>query len=130
MKKIICFLCIAGSVSLISGQAKKEKKFVETHHAISYSHSRIADLQNRYYSEVKNSILQNEKNLTESNLNTLLIFNQKEFYNAVKGDQFRTYVGGQDGKSSDLVYVTNLTSKLDLYKDTVLEKLNSLLSGK
>ncbi|AZA65741.1 hypothetical protein EG345_14180 [Chryseobacterium carnipullorum] len=74
--------------------------------------------------------MQNEKNLTESNLNTLLIFNQKEFYNAVKGDQFRTYVGGQDGKSSDLVYVTNLTSKLDLYKDTVLEKLNSLLSGK
>lgn len=130
MKKIICFLCITGSVSLINAQAKKEKQFVETHNMGTSSNSPIVNLQNKYYTDTKNSILQNEKKLGESNLNTMLIFNQKEFHNAIKGDKFRPYVKGQLAKTSDLVYATNLSSKLDLYKDTVLEKLNSLLSGK
>lgn len=130
MKKILCILSVMFfSITQIYAQTHKDKKFVETYRGPSYNSSPITHLQNRYYQEVKNSILQNEKKLGKEETNTLLIFNQDEFYRAIRYDNSRFVMGNQQAKTADLVYDSNITSKLDLYKDTVLEKLNSFLTS-
>ncbi|AYZ11331.1 hypothetical protein EGY05_05040 [Chryseobacterium arthrosphaerae] len=131
MKKIICFLSVILSFTVICAQVKKEKKFVEIYNSAPESYSNpILDLQKKYYMEMKSSILQNEKELGESNVNAMLIYNQDEFYKAVRNSNSKFGMNSQQTKTADLVYSSNITSKLDLYKDMVLEKLHSLLAGK
>ncbi|MGG7467160.1 hypothetical protein ACVVIH_24315 [Chryseobacterium arthrosphaerae] len=131
MKKIICFLSVILSFTVVCAQAKKEKKFVEIYNSAPENYSNpILDLQKKYYLEMKSSILQNEKTLGESNVNAMLIYNQDEFYRAIRNGNSKFGMNSQQTKTADLVYSSNITSKLDLYKDTVLEKLHSLLASK
>ncbi|MGN7866121.1 hypothetical protein [Chryseobacterium sp. 22458] len=131
MKKIICFLSVILSFTVVCAQAKKEKKFVEIYNSAPENYSNpILDLQKKYYLEMKSSILQNEKKLGESNVNAMLIYNQDEFYRAIRNGNSKFGMNSQQTKTADLIYASNITSKLDLYKDMVLEKLHSLLASR
>ncbi len=60
----------------------------------------------------------------------MLIYNQDEFYRAIRNGNSKFGMNSQQTKTADLIYASNITSKLDLYKDMVLEKLHSLLASK
>lgn len=132
MRKIIyCAAIIYCSVMSINAQEKKEKKikqFEETKNYISTSRSGIES--DRYYNETKATILSHSKELGEENVNLLLNFNKTEYGKAVRNNIWKNDASKQDKEVANIVYASNLTSKLENYKLNVLEKLNDILESK
>lgn len=121
---IIAFI----STNAQSKQVKKEEKFVENNNYVLTSNTGI--LMQKYYRETKATIYSYEKELGEENFNSMLNFNQQEYRKATKDNTWRDDLSKQDKESARTVYLANLTSRLDSYKVTVLEKLEDVLESK
>ncbi|WP_294306878.1 hypothetical protein [uncultured Chryseobacterium sp.] len=126
MKKIILPLPIF-FILFANAQTKKEEKFVESNNYILTSNTGI--LMQKYYLDTKAVIYSHEKELGE-NFNKLLILNQKEYRKAIKDNLWKDDLSKQDKETAKVVYLNNLTSKLENYKLEVLEKLDNILQNK
>lgn len=60
----------------------------------------------------------------------MLILNQKEYRKAIKDNFWKDDLSKQDKETAKVVYLNNLTSKLENYKLEVLEKLDNILQNK
>ncbi|MCF2219651.1 hypothetical protein H9Q08_10055 [Chryseobacterium sp. PS-8] len=118
----VCF------ISSISAQVKKEEKFIENNNYVSTSNAGI--LMQKYYRETKAVIYSHEKDLGEENFNKMLIFNQKEYWEATSDKFWRDDLSKVDKESAKIVYLSKLTSRLENYRLDVLEKLNDILEEK
>lgn len=127
MKKISIIAVLICTINIFNAQSKKEKKFEEYNNYIPTSPLNIQ--MTKYYDDTKSIILSHEKELGEENLNMMLNFNRKEYGKAVKSNNNSQFLSRETMQSSNLVYSTNLISKLDLYKTNVLEKLDEVLEA-
>lgn len=128
MKKLTCIAVLLFSIGIVPAQkqkVKKQKKFEENYNYISTSS--IGIQMQKYYSEVKAIIQLHEKDLGEEKLNLMLNFNKSEYSDATKNNVWKTNSSKLDKESANILYATNITSKLDSYKITVLEKLADIL---
>ncbi|GAA4162440.1 hypothetical protein GCM10022217_29870 [Chryseobacterium ginsenosidimutans] len=115
----------------INAQEKKEKKIKQFEETKNYiSTSPIGIQRDRYYNETKATILSYSKELGEENLNLLLNFNKAEYGKAVKDNIWKNDSSKQDKETANIVYASNLTSRLENYKLNVLEKLEDILKNK
>lgn len=128
MKKIsIIIICIC-TANIFNAQAKKEKKFEESSPSISTNPLHIQ--MNKYYDDTTSIILSHAKELGAENVNMMLNFNKEEYRNAVKSNNYTQFLNWETMQANNLVYSTNLISKLDSYKTNVLEKLEEVLATK
>ena len=128
MKKICLIAILIFTANIFSAQSKKEKKFEESSSNIPNNSLQIQ--MNKYYDDTKSIILSHEKALGTENLNMMLNFNKKEYSNAVKSNNYTQFLSREAMQANNLVYSTNLISKLDSYKTNVLEKLDEVLAAK
>src|SRR5690349_15628908 len=111
MKKNIVLLFILSSITALDAQEKKEEKFIESNNYILTSNAGI--LMQKYYRNTKATINSYKKELGEDRVNMMLNFNQKEYYKAIKYDQSRYFQSSPEVKISEIVYETDLVSKLE-----------------
>ncbi|MBD8080937.1 hypothetical protein [Chryseobacterium caseinilyticum] len=134
MKKITIVLLTIFSVGLATAQSKeikKQKEFVETYRLQTgnVKNVNLQLLQNKYYLESKNMILEQQKKLSKDQVNELLIYNQDEFYKALKNEFWKGNMRGENAKSANNLYEARLPANLDAYRSKVIDKLDSILAS-
>lgn len=127
MKKLCIIAILVFTANISNAQSKKEKKFEESNSSISTNPLHIQ--MNKYYDDTKSIILSHEKDLGADNVNMMLNFNKKEYRNAVKSDNYNQFLNREGMQANNVVYSTNLLSKLEIYKTNVLARLDQVLKA-
>lgn len=130
---LICFGLTFFSIGYLSAQGNKtdrQEEFVETYRldTKSVANPNLQLLFNRYYLETKNMILSEQEKLGKNDLNKMLIYNQKEFYTAIKNKFFKSNMSGEAAKNANELYIASIESNLSEYKTKVLDKLENILA--
>lgn len=134
MKKIFLTICMISAFSFTYAQSKKVKKtkeFVETYNLNGYSspNSYVVSTQHRYYLETKGIIVAKQKELGKEMSNEMLIYNQAEFYKAIKDENLiATNMTSRDYEFAKTMYESSLIARLDSYRMKVLDKLDHYIT--